>query len=248
MNTRNPNFRQGYRLTSTALELGRFTVSELQSITGVGVNTIYSFINRLENAGEGLLESAPVATMDRRSGAPRKQYWLTEAGANYLARMSFRQAAQFGAPADAPLQQQEKQATSESKIAPYLFPLVDIYDQGTEIVIQAEVPGVSENDLLVDIQGNTLTITGERKLWDEGRHKHFQLRECRYGRFSRSFNLSAAIDVGSSHAGFKDGVLSVTLRKMEGGRAEIRGSEPLSRSGILSSALRDVEQLRVKNG
>jgi DNA-binding PadR family transcriptional regulator len=71
---------QAFRLSQAALELGIFTVSELMSLTGVGENTIYSFLSRL---GEQSLQSKDLPSTGR--GRPKKRYGLTEAGVAMLA-------------------------------------------------------------------------------------------------------------------------------------------------------------------
>lgn len=83
MNHMNSQYRelgQTFRLSQAALEVGIFTVSELESLTGVGANTIYSFVSQL---GEEYIRSEGLPSSGR--GRPRKRYKLTEAGVAMLA-------------------------------------------------------------------------------------------------------------------------------------------------------------------
>lgn len=78
-----PQYRelgQAFRLSQAALELGIFTISELESLTGIGANTIYSFVSQL---GEEHIRSEGLPSTGR--GRPRKRYRLTEAGIQMLA-------------------------------------------------------------------------------------------------------------------------------------------------------------------
>jgi DNA-binding PadR family transcriptional regulator len=74
---------QNFRLSQAALELRIFTVSELESITGIGENTIYGFLSQL---GANNLQSKELPSEGR--GRPRKRYWLTEAGMAWLAKQN----------------------------------------------------------------------------------------------------------------------------------------------------------------
>jgi len=208
MNTRHSNFGLGYRLTSAAFKMGRFTVSELQKMTGAGENTIYSFIHRLENAAEGLLESAPIASLSPRLGAPRKQYRLTTAGANYLARLNFEKAAEFGES-----ETEAKEAvgsTNASAQASQRTPAVHIYEQERALVIETELRGVTENEIQVEVEDNVLTICAALQASKGLRQTEIQLNEWR-----SSFALPASTDPEQIHAEYRSGVLIVTVRKPE---------------------------------
>jgi HSP20 family protein len=98
-------------------------------------------------------------------------------------------------------------------------PSVDIEEKDNEIVVKADIPGVSEKDLEVRLENNTLTLKGERKFEKEDKQKGYHRIERGYGSFVRSFALPAAVDADKVQAHYKDGVLTVTLPKTEAAKA-----------------------------
>src|SRR5262249_21813753 len=93
-------------------------------------------------------------------------------------------------------------------------PPVDIYENGShELVLKAELPDMTREDIHVDIDQGTLTIKGEKKFaLDEGvKSEKFHRIERRYGAFSRSFSLPPTVDTSKVAAEYKNGVLSVRL-------------------------------------
>ena len=96
------------------------------------------------------------------------------------------------------------------------MPPVDIYQSGAhEIVLKAELPDMTREEIDVTVDNGTLTIKGEKKLSTEVKEEQFHRVERRYGRFSRSFSLPPAVDPGRVVAEYKNGVLTVTLPTRE---------------------------------
>ena len=94
-------------------------------------------------------------------------------------------------------------------------PAVDIYEQGTNIVLKAELPGVDPKDVDIRLENNVLSLRGQRKLESEVKRESYHRVERSYGAFSRSFTLPTVVDQASIKAEFKDGMLQVTLPKRE---------------------------------
>ncbi len=94
-------------------------------------------------------------------------------------------------------------------------PLVDIYEDGQAIVIKAEIPEMDEKDIQVNIEDNTLTIKGERKLEQEEKKENYHRVERFYGSFMRSFDLPTTVDQSGIKASYDKGVLKVVLPKKE---------------------------------
>jgi HSP20 family protein len=94
-------------------------------------------------------------------------------------------------------------------------PVVDIYDTGGAIVIKAELPGVSKENVSIEIKGNTLTLKGERAQDTEVEEESYYRRERCCGTFQRSFTLPDAVGAEHIKASFKDGVLKVEIAKPE---------------------------------
>ena len=94
-------------------------------------------------------------------------------------------------------------------------PPVDILERQDHLVIRAEVPGVHKEDMDVRIENGVLTLHGERKEEKEVNEVNAHLRERVYGSFTRSFSLPTTVDPTKVTAVYKDGVLEVTVPKIE---------------------------------
>jgi HSP20 family protein len=94
-------------------------------------------------------------------------------------------------------------------------PAVDIYEQGSDIVLKAELPGVDAKDVDIRIENSTLTLRGERKFDNEVKKESYHRIERSYGAFTRSFTLPSVVDQANIKAEFRDGVLRVTMPKRE---------------------------------
>jgi HSP20 family protein len=90
---------------------------------------------------------------------------------------------------------------------------VDIYEDGHNIVLKIDVPGIDEKDMDVSIQNNTLTVHGERKIEKEEREENFRRVERQYGSFTRSFTLPSSVDPEQVTAHCDKGVLRINLAK-----------------------------------
>lgn len=92
------------------------------------------------------------------------------------------------------------------------LPPVDIYQNGEhELVLKAELPDMTRDEIDVTVDNGTLTIKGEKKLGTEVKEEQFHRIERRYGTFSRSFSLPPAVDPARVAADYKNGVLTVKL-------------------------------------
>jgi HSP20 family protein len=91
-------------------------------------------------------------------------------------------------------------------------PPVDIFENGNkELVIKAELPAMTREEIDVTVENQTLTIRGEKKFNHEIKDEQYHRVERTYGSFSRSFSLPSTVDVTKVSADYKDGVLTVTL-------------------------------------
>lgn len=94
-----------------------------------------------------------------------------------------------------------------------ISPSVDIFEEGGEMVVKAELPGITKENLKVTITENTLTITGEKKQEEKVEKKDYHRVERSYGSFTRSFRLPDNVNGDKAKASFKDGVLEVRVPK-----------------------------------
>jgi len=92
-------------------------------------------------------------------------------------------------------------------------PPVDVYEDEHSITLKLEVPGIDEKDIDVRIEGNTLTVHGERTIEKEEKEENFRRMERQYGSFTRSFTLPGSVDPGQVNAHYDKGVLKITLDK-----------------------------------
>jgi HSP20 family protein len=103
--------------------------------------------------------------------------------------------------------QDEGLTTSGSWVPP-----VDIYHNGEhEVVIKAELPDMTREDIDITVDHGTLTLRGEKKFSSEVKEEHVHRIERRYGSFSRSFTLPQTVDTSKVAAEYRNGVLTVRL-------------------------------------
>jgi len=91
-------------------------------------------------------------------------------------------------------------------------PPVDIFQTGDhELVLKAELPDMSREDIDITVENFVLTVKGEKKLSTEVKEEQYHHLERRYGTFSRSFSLPQTVDSSRVAAEYKNGVLTVRL-------------------------------------
>jgi HSP20 family protein len=91
------------------------------------------------------------------------------------------------------------------------IPSVDILEKDGNLILRAELPGMTEKDIDLKVEGDTLTLKGERKRDTEDKNSNYHRVESFYGSFSRSFRLPDTVDSEKINAEYKNGVLTVTL-------------------------------------
>ena len=94
-----------------------------------------------------------------------------------------------------------------------LAPKFDVTENSKSVEITAELAGVNEKDLDVSVDGNVLTVKGEKKEEVKEDKKNYHLSERRYGSFMRSFPLPDGLELDKVEASFKNGILKVVLPK-----------------------------------
>jgi HSP20 family protein len=94
-------------------------------------------------------------------------------------------------------------------------PRVDVLENNDAYLIKAELPGVNKNDVKIILRENVLTIKGEKKQEKEEKDHNFHRIERSYGSFERSFTLPSGVKNDKIDASYKDGVLTITLPKVE---------------------------------
>ncbi|MCL4078399.1 Hsp20/alpha crystallin family protein [Coriobacteriia bacterium Es71-Z0120] len=100
---------------------------------------------------------------------------------------------------------------SASEIA--WMPRIDVKSTGDDMVVYAELPGMSKDDISVEVTDGVLTIKGERKAETEKSEEGWLIRERSYGAFERSLALPEGVEPDKITADYKDGVLEVHIPK-----------------------------------
>jgi len=95
-------------------------------------------------------------------------------------------------------------------------PAVDIYNNGKEeLVIKAELPDLSKDEIEITVENNTLTLKGEKKMDQAVKDDQYHRIERVYGAFSRTFSLPQTVDTSKVSADYKNGVLTIALQMKE---------------------------------
>ena len=94
-------------------------------------------------------------------------------------------------------------------------PAIDVVVEKDNVIVKADLPGLTKDDVTVTLQDNYLTIRGEKKHETEQKESDYFLSERVYGSFTRTVELPTTVDAKKIEARFKDGVLHVTLPKTE---------------------------------
>ena len=113
---------------------------------------------------------------------------------------------------DFPLAERSRESAWETSA---FMPRVDVSETDLEVKVTAELPGMDEKDISVELQENVLILRGEKKSEQEEKGKNWFRREQSYGSFHRAIELPAGVDAGKASAQFKKGVLTFKAPKLE---------------------------------
>ena len=92
---------------------------------------------------------------------------------------------------------------------------VDIYEEGDNVIVKSDLPGMTKDDIEVNLTDDTITLSGEKKKEEKVEKKNYFRLERSYGSFRRSFALPAEVRTDKAKAVFKDGVLEIKVPKTE---------------------------------
>lgn len=102
---------------------------------------------------------------------------------------------------------------------------VDIYEEGGDVVIKAELPGLKKEYIDVNISGDTVTISGEKKKEEKVEKKNYYSMERSYGSFTRTFRMPSEVQADKAKASFKEGILELRVPKTEEAKKKERKVE-----------------------
>jgi HSP20 family protein len=98
---------------------------------------------------------------------------------------------------------------------------IDLYEEKGNVIAKMSLPGVDATELDIAIDGDVLTITGNREEELETNEKDYYSKEIRRGSFSRSVSLPSSVDASKAEASYKDGVLAVTMPTIPGQKEKV---------------------------
>jgi HSP20 family protein len=104
---------------------------------------------------------------------------------------------------------------SRGGLSDFITPAVDIYEEKDDIVVKAELPGMTKDDIEVDISDSHLTLRGEKKKEEKIEEEGYFSCERSYGAFHRSVELPKGVQSDKVKASFKNGILEIRLPKTE---------------------------------
>jgi len=99
---------------------------------------------------------------------------------------------------------------------------LDMFEEGDDLVIKAEIPGMKKEEISIDFADDVITISGEKKSEEKTERKDYHRVERSFGSFSRRLHLPVEIQVDKSKATFKDGVLEIRMPKSEDQKKKVR--------------------------
>lgn len=98
---------------------------------------------------------------------------------------------------------------------PVFEPAIDVLENEDKIMVKAELPGISKDEIKLEVHENRLTIKGEHKVEKEEKKEDFYRKEIELGSFYRVVELPSEVEAGSAAASMKDGILEISLKKVE---------------------------------
>jgi HSP20 family protein len=99
-----------------------------------------------------------------------------------------------------------------------ISPTVDVFEEGGDVVVKAELPGMKKEDIEVKLTETAITISGEKKKEEKVENKNYYRMERSYGSFSRTFSLPAEVETDKAKAQFTGGILQIRVPKTEGAK------------------------------
>lgn len=108
---------------------------------------------------------------------------------------------------------------SPRRLAGWAFMAADVFDDADNLIVRIEAPGLRREDFNVELNGDVLSVWGEKRLYPEVVAGNWRVVQCAYGSFRRDVALPVSVKPGQTEASYRDGVLYITLPKADGARA-----------------------------
>ncbi|HEX6363383.1 MAG TPA: Hsp20/alpha crystallin family protein [Albitalea sp.] len=101
----------------------------------------------------------------------------------------------------------------------WAFLAADVFEDDDKVVVRLEAPGMRREDFHVEIDGDVLTVRGEKRFERETGSGRYRVVQCAYGHFRREVGLPVHVQVDKTRASYRDGVLRIELPKAEGAKS-----------------------------
>ncbi len=101
----------------------------------------------------------------------------------------------------------------------WAFMAADVFDNADDVIVRIEAPGMRREDFNVELNGDLLTIWGEKRVDREATDGRWRVAQCAYGSFRRDVALPVSVQADKTKASYRDGVLRIELRKSDDARA-----------------------------
>lgn len=102
-----------------------------------------------------------------------------------------------------------------------ITPSVDIYEEGDNVMLKAEIPGIKKEEIEVHLTDDTITISGEKKKEEKVERKNYYRLERSQGSFKRTLRMPAQVQTDKASTTFKDGVLEVKIPKTDAAKRRV---------------------------
>lgn len=122
-------------------------------------------------------------------------------------------------PASAPPTSPHTAAAASQAFGGWAFIASDVFDDDDKVVVRLEAPGMRREDFNIELQGDTLTVWGEKRSDHEVSRGRYSVVQCAYGSFRRDVALPVAVKADKTKATYRDGVLRIELPKADDARA-----------------------------
>lgn len=94
----------------------------------------------------------------------------------------------------------------------------DLFESENQLVVRLEIPGMSKDDLSIEVQDNILRVSGEKRFEREESEGRYRVLQCAYGSFRRMVPLPVEVEAEQARASYRDGVLRIVLPKSQAAR------------------------------
>lgn len=96
----------------------------------------------------------------------------------------------------------------------------EVFEDESRVVVRLEVPGLDKDELQIEVDGDRLVVSGEKRFEREATEGRWRVMQCAYGAFRRVVTLPTAVDPDAARAGYRNGVLRVDLPKLRPGKPQ----------------------------